>query len=259
MLGDQVIDRQPFARAAVTAGLGQHELETFVFRERPHVYPAGPKPFEQTGPDLLRSPVASHTLHERRARHREVGVRPVQGLADGVQHGARLSAHAEGQHSTLLAPRSTCQLRLKRVFSGRMVSAAAFAARSNAHDADGFGWDSTRCDVSTPSMDVFSLRDAVVGGQLDEVLAELRGALDRTPQKGPGNKYRREVLAQTLEHLRKNLHRMHYARLRRLDLDIGSGHVVGIRMDGPHALGPRPRRGSPAATVHPGQRDVGPV
>lgn len=77
-------------------------------------------------------------------------------------------------------------------------------------------------------------------GHVAQVLSELQGALDRTAQTGPGNKYRRKVLSTPLEHLRKNEQRMHYARLRRQDLEIGSGvaegavrHVVGMRLDGP--------------------------
>jgi hypothetical protein len=77
-------------------------------------------------------------------------------------------------------------------------------------------------------------------GQLDEILDELRTALATTPTTGPGNKYRREVIGQTLAHFEKNAARMQYARLRRLDLEISSGvvegavrHLVGVRLDGP--------------------------
>ena len=78
------------------------------------------------------------------------------------------------------------------------------------------------------------------GGQLDDVLAELRAILEATPRTGPGNKYRRTVLEKTLDHFTRNAHRMQYRRLRRQDLDIGSGvvegavrHLVGVRLDGP--------------------------
>jgi len=77
-------------------------------------------------------------------------------------------------------------------------------------------------------------------GQLEEVLAELRVILEATPQTGPGNKYRREVLENTLGHFTKNSARMQYHQLRRQDLDIGSGvvegavrHLMGVRLDGP--------------------------
>jgi len=77
-------------------------------------------------------------------------------------------------------------------------------------------------------------------GQLEEVLAELRTILDATPLTGPGNKYRRTVLEKTIAHFTKHAARMQYHRLRRLDLDIGSGvvegavrHLIGVRLDGP--------------------------
>jgi hypothetical protein len=77
------------------------------------------------------------------------------------------------------------------------------------------------------------------GGHAD-VAATIEAALDSTPVTGPGNKYRREVLAEIAAHLRKNAPRMEYSRLRRQDLDISSGiiegavrHLVGVRLDGP--------------------------
>ena len=77
-------------------------------------------------------------------------------------------------------------------------------------------------------------------GQLEDVLAELRSILDATPRTGPGNKYRRTVLEKTLDHFTQNAHRMQYHRLRRQDLEIGSGvvegavrHLIGVRLDGP--------------------------
>ena len=77
-------------------------------------------------------------------------------------------------------------------------------------------------------------------GQLDDVLAELRAILDATPLTGPGNRSRRAVLEKTLAHFSKHAARMQYHRLRRQDLDIGSGvvegavrHLVGVRLDGP--------------------------
>jgi hypothetical protein len=77
------------------------------------------------------------------------------------------------------------------------------------------------------------------GGHGD-VAAIIETALDATPLTGPGNKYRREVLAEVAAHLRKNAARLEYSRLRREDLDISSGiiegavrHLVGVRLDGP--------------------------
>jgi len=77
-------------------------------------------------------------------------------------------------------------------------------------------------------------------GSFDAMMTSLSVALDDTPRTGPGNKYRRVVLARTIAHFEKNRHRMRYQRLRRLDLDIGTGvvegtvrHVIGMRLDGP--------------------------
>lgn len=77
-------------------------------------------------------------------------------------------------------------------------------------------------------------------GQLKDVIATLRTALDGTAATGPGNKYRREVLEDTINHFVKNRARMRYKRLREQGLVIGSGliegtvrHLVGMRLDGP--------------------------
>jgi hypothetical protein len=77
-------------------------------------------------------------------------------------------------------------------------------------------------------------------GQLQKVLDELRAQLDATAVTGPGNKFRREVLQSVSSYFESNAKRMRYARLRQMDLDIGSGviegtvrHLVGMRLDGP--------------------------
>lgn len=77
-------------------------------------------------------------------------------------------------------------------------------------------------------------------GQLQQVIDELQAQLDATAVTGPGNKFRREVLLSVRRHFEDNKARMRYARLRRMDLDIGSGvvegavrHLIGMRLDGP--------------------------
>jgi hypothetical protein len=77
-------------------------------------------------------------------------------------------------------------------------------------------------------------------GKLDDVVATLQSALDGTAATGPGNKFRREVLAKTINHFTKNGHRMRYHHLRQQGLVISSGliegtvrHLVGMRLDGP--------------------------
>jgi hypothetical protein len=77
-------------------------------------------------------------------------------------------------------------------------------------------------------------------GKLNEVLATLKTALAGTAVTGPGNKFRRKVLGDTINHFIKNRTRMRYRRLREQGLVIGSGliegtvrHLVGMRLDGP--------------------------
>jgi hypothetical protein len=77
-------------------------------------------------------------------------------------------------------------------------------------------------------------------GKFTDVLATLQTALDDTAVTGPGNKFRRKVLADTIKHFTKNRARMRYQRLRQQGLVISSGliegtvrHLVGMRLDGP--------------------------
>ena len=76
--------------------------------------------------------------------------------------------------------------------------------------------------------------------KLEEVIATLQTALDGTAVTGPGNKYRRKVLEDTIKYFTKNRVRMRYQKLRQQGLVIGSGliegtvrHLVGMRLDGP--------------------------
>ena len=104
-------------------------------------------------------------------------------------------------------------------------------------------------------------------GKLNEVLATLQAALDGTAVTGPGNKYRRTVLEDTIHHFTKNRVRMRYQRLRQQGLVIGSGliegtvrHLVGMRLDGPGmrwGKGQGPRGGGPSPAVRPSQRLMG--
>jgi hypothetical protein len=87
---------------------------------------------------------------------------------------------------------------------------------------------------------VHAQRKRLRAGQLDEVIATLQSALDATAVTGPGNKYRRTVLEDTIKHFAKNRARMQYQRLRQQGLVISSGliegtvrHLVGMRLDGP--------------------------
>lgn len=77
-------------------------------------------------------------------------------------------------------------------------------------------------------------------GHVKLVLDTIAAAHRAIPKTGPGNKGRRERLLDTHEYLAEHQHRMIYKRLRRDDLDIGSGAVEGavrnlvrMRLDGP--------------------------
>jgi len=72
------------------------------------------------------------------------------------------------------------------------------------------------------------------------VVTNLQQAYDRIPKTGPGTKHRRKRLLKTIKHLLNHMHHMQYARLRRDDLEIGTGviegairNVLGVRFDGP--------------------------
>jgi hypothetical protein len=77
-------------------------------------------------------------------------------------------------------------------------------------------------------------------GAANAVINGLREELAKVPKTGPGNKGKRERLAEIIEHLVKNQHRLRYREMRSRDLDIGSGAVEGavrnlirMRFDGP--------------------------
>jgi hypothetical protein len=72
------------------------------------------------------------------------------------------------------------------------------------------------------------------------VVTNLQQAYERVPKTGPGTKHRRGRLLKTIKHLLNHMPHMQYARLRRDDLEIGTGviegairNVVGVRFDGP--------------------------
>jgi hypothetical protein len=80
------------------------------------------------------------------------------------------------------------------------------------------------------------LRNGVAGA----IITGLREELAKVPKTGPGNKGKRERLAEIIEHLVKNQQRLRYKEMRNRDLDIGSGAVEGavrnlirMRFDGP--------------------------
>jgi hypothetical protein len=77
-------------------------------------------------------------------------------------------------------------------------------------------------------------------GSTEAVLAELRRRRAEIAKTGPGTKGKRKRLDRTIKYLVDNRSRLIYEKLRRDDLDIGSGAVegavrnlVGMRLDGP--------------------------
>jgi hypothetical protein len=65
------------------------------------------------------------------------------------------------------------------------------------------------------------------GGKAAKIVAELKSQLESTPKTGPGNKGKRERLANVIRYIEKRLDRMNYDELLAQDLEIGSGAVEG--------------------------------
>lgn len=81
-------------------------------------------------------------------------------------------------------------------------------------------------------------REQLLLGNTDEVLAEMERRLAAIPKTGPGNKGKRQRLAEALGYLRKRAHQMHYREVMAKDLEMGTGAVegavknlIGKRMD----------------------------
>jgi hypothetical protein len=94
--------------------------------------------------------------------------------------------------------------------------------------------------TNQPSDWVAKQKQRLRRGEIGAVMAELELLLASTSRTGPGNKYRRRVLEKTIAYFNEHTPRMQYRRLRKLDIDIGSGivegavrHLVGVRLDGP--------------------------
>jgi hypothetical protein len=86
------------------------------------------------------------------------------------------------------------------------------------------------------------------------VVPNLQSAFDGIPKTGPGTKNRRARLLKTIKHLLKHMSHTQYDRLRRDDLEIGTGaiegavkNVLGMRFDGP---GMRWSRGRAQRLIH---------
>jgi hypothetical protein len=80
--------------------------------------------------------------------------------------------------------------------------------------------------------------DALYGGRVGQVAAELSRQLAAVPKTGPGNKWRRQKLDDVQKYIEKRQSSMNYAELMAADLELGSGPVegaiksiIGHRMD----------------------------
>lgn len=65
------------------------------------------------------------------------------------------------------------------------------------------------------------------GGAAAQIVVEVQRHLDATPKTGPGNKGKRERLAEVVRYIDKRQHRLNYDQLLAQDLEIGSGAVEG--------------------------------
>jgi len=81
-------------------------------------------------------------------------------------------------------------------------------------------------------------KERLFGGQESLIVGELKLLLDATPEKGPGNKGKRQRLSQVMGYLVKRLPQMNYKTLIDRDLEMASGavegavkHIVGTRLD----------------------------
>jgi len=70
-------------------------------------------------------------------------------------------------------------------------------------------------------------KQRLFGGEIRAILTELKTRLLAIPVTGPGNKGKRERLAQAIQYLDKRVSNMNYDELIAKDLEIGSGAVEG--------------------------------
>jgi hypothetical protein len=71
-------------------------------------------------------------------------------------------------------------------------------------------------------------RSRLYEGRIHLILDDLRGALERTPKTGPGNKGKRARLDEVKHYIESRQANMNYAELLELDLEIGTGPIEGV-------------------------------
>lgn len=67
----------------------------------------------------------------------------------------------------------------------------------------------------------------IFGGDIDDLIKELRDGLKKVPKSGPGTKGRRETLGSAIEYIIKRKEMLHYKRLIDEDLELATGAVEG--------------------------------
>jgi hypothetical protein len=70
-------------------------------------------------------------------------------------------------------------------------------------------------------------KNKLYDGRVADILRTLRRRLNQVPSTGPGNKGKRQRLAQVISYIDKRVSMMNYDELRAADLEIGSGAVEG--------------------------------
>lgn len=70
-------------------------------------------------------------------------------------------------------------------------------------------------------------KDRLYGGDVDAIIAELCQRRHAIAPTGPGNKGRRDRLLGVINYLNKRVAKMHYDKLIKLDLELGTGAVEG--------------------------------
>jgi hypothetical protein len=103
-------------------------------------------------------------------------------------------------------------------------------------------WDVGMCPYREGSPEAVAWverqKDALYGGRVANVVAELKRELARRPKTGPGNKWRREQIEKILLYTKKRQTQTNYDELMEKDLELSSGpvegaikNIIGQRMD----------------------------
>ena len=70
-------------------------------------------------------------------------------------------------------------------------------------------------------------KERLYDSRVQEIIADLKQRRDLVPATGPGNKKKRRRLESTINYLQKRVKQMDYRKLRKMDLELGTGSVEG--------------------------------